>query len=458
MENKKEKEEKVLVLGAGSSGIAATKLLIMKNIKVILYDDNKNINIDDIKSKIPNDEMYELIINNFDEKLLSKITLCVISPGFPKYNNLIMEIRVRNIPIISEIELGSRFLKGNVCAITGSNGKTTTIKLIGEILKKHYNDVRVLGNVGEPVCSEAIYTNEKSVTALEVSSFQLEDINKFRPNVAAILNLSPDHLDRYNSYQEYIEAKLNIAANQTSTDYLVLNFEDTILRELSLNKNLFKSRIIFFSSKRTLVEGFYVKNDCIFYKNNSKNIKLLNVSELKLLGMHNYENVMAAMAVTYYMNVPFTQIVEACKEFAPIEHRLEFVRERCGIKFYNDSKGTNPDAAIKAIDALKGKIILIAGGYDKRVDYGDLVSKIKEKVKYLVLIGAAKRAIANRCRDFNYTNVVFADTLEEAVEIANSYANAGENVLLSPACSSYDMFKSYKERGLVFKNKVMSLK
>ncbi len=456
MENKK--EDKVLVLGAGSSGIAATKLLIIKGIRVILYDDNKNINIDEIKKQIPNDEMYEIVLGNLDDKELLNLSLCVISPGFAKYSKLIMELKIKNIPIISEIELGFRFAKGNICAITGSNGKTTTIKLIGEILKKYYNDVRVLGNVGKPFCDEALFTNEKSVTALEISSFQLEDINKFRPNVAAILNLSPDHLDRYNSYQDYIEAKLNIAVNQTSNDYLILNYEDSILRELSLNKNLFKSRIIFFSSKHTLVEGFYLKKDYIYYKNNSKLIKLLNVSELKLLGLHNYENVMAAMAVTYYMNVPFTKIVETCKEFKPIEHRMEFVRERCGIKFYNDSKATNPDAAIKAIDALKEKIILIAGGYDKRVDYGDLVVKIKEKVKYLILIGATKRAIANRCRDMNYTNVVFAETLEEAVDIANSYANVGESVLLSPACSSFDMFSSYKERGNKFKEKVMSLK
>ena len=451
-------ENYVLVLGAGKSGIAATRVLLKLNAKVFLYDENKNIDVEKIKNEIGSSENYQIKLGEIADTQIMKVKICVISPGFPKFKEVVMKLKTRNIPIISELELGYLISKGNICAVTGSNGKTTTVNLIADILRSHYSDVHMLGNIGTPFCSEALNTTDDSVVALEVSSFQLEDIDKFRPNVAAILNLSPDHLDRYNHYLDYINAKLNIAANQSSSDYLILNYEDNILRELAQNKNLFKSRIVFFSSKRVLVEGFYLQNDSIFFKSNSKNIKLIETKDLKLLGEHNYENVMAAIAVAYYMGVSFTEIVDVCKNFKPIAHRIEFVRQKSGINFYNDSKATNPDAAIKAIDAMKGRILLIAGGYDKGVDYGDFVAKVKEKVKNLILIGDTKRIIGQKCRNMNYNNVIYADTLEEAVEIANSYANIGDNILLSPACASFDMFKSYEERGNKFKEIVMNLK
>ena len=451
-------ENIVVVLGAGKSGIAATKVLLHLNSNVILYDENKNLDIEKTKQDIGKSDGYVIRVGNIDDNEFLKIKLCIISPGFPKFKEIVMKLKTRNIPIISELELGYLVSKGNICAVTGSNGKTTTVNLIADILRSHYSDVHLLGNVGTPFCQEALNTTDNSVVALEVSSFQLEAIDKFRPNVACILNLSPDHLDRYNHYIDYVNAKLNIAANQTSNDYLILNYEDNILRELAQIKKIFKSRIVFFSSKRVLVEGFYLKDGSIFFKNNSKNIKLLDTKELNLLGEHNFENVMAAMAVAYYMGVSFTEIVDVCKVFKPIAHRIEFVRKKSGINFYNDSKATNPDAAIKAIDAMNGRILLIAGGYDKGVDFGDFVSKVKEKVKNLILIGDTKRQIGQQCRNMNYNNVIYADTLEEAVLIANSYANIGDNILLSPACASYDMFKNYEERGNKFKEIVMNLK
>ena len=301
-------------------------------------------------------------------------------------------------------------------------------------------------------------TNEETKFVIECSSFQLEDIVRFKPHVAAILNLSPDHLDRYANYTDYINAKLNIAVNMDDGETIILNYEDQILRELALQKNMFKSKVVFFSSKRALTEGFYMYDDSIYFKDKTKTIKLLKTSELKLIGNHNYENVMAAMAMAYYMNVPLVNIIDSCKMFKGLEHRIEFVREKNGVKYYNDSKGTNPDAAIKAIDAMDGKTLLIAGGKDKGIDYGDFIIKVKEKVRYMILIGEAKKKIANKARDLNFNSIIFADTLEEAVDIANSYSNVGDNVLLSPACSSFDMFKSYEERGEKFKEKVMSLK
>lgn len=451
---------KAIVLGAGLSGIAASKLLMKNDVEVLLFDNNPKISIDKIKKSIYGKVKFKVLLENLNDEDIQDVSLCVISPGFPKTNPVYMKILKKRIPIISELELGYLYCKGQVCAITGSNGKTTTVELTGSILKKKFEDkVEIVGNVGTPYCERALVNNNREMTyVVECSSFQLEDVMKFKPNVAAILNFSPDHLDRYESFVEYINAKLNIAINMDERDILVLNYESQVLRELVLQKNMFKCKVVFFSSKRTLVEGFYLYDNAIFYKDKTKTIKLVNVDELKLIGNHNYENVMASMAMAYYMGVSFVEIVEACKEFVGLEHRVEFVREKNGVKYYNDSKGTNPDAAMKAIDAMKGKILLIAGGRDKGVDYGDFIMKVKEKVRYLILIGEAKKKIAHKARDLNYNSVIFADTLEEAVDIANSYSNVGDNVLLSPACSSFDMFKSYEERGEKFKEKVMSLR
>lgn len=449
---------KAIVLGAGLSGIAASKLLIKKDVEVLLFDNNPEISVDVIKKSIYGKTKFNVVLENISDEELQDISLCVLSPGFPKVNMVYQRIKKKRIPIISEIELGYLYSEGDMCAITGSNGKTTTVELTGSILRKAYGEkVNVVGNVGIPYSEKVLAEKKNSKYVVECSSFQLEDIIKFKPHVAAILNFSPDHLDRYTSYTEYINAKLNIAINMDSNDILVLNYEDQILRELVLHKNMFKCKTVFFSSKRTLTEGFYLFNDAIFYKDKDKTIKLVKVDELKLIGNHNYENVMAAMTISYYMGVSFVDIVDACKEFIGLPHRVEFVREKNGVKYYNDSKGTNPDAAIKAIDAMKGKILLIAGGRDKGMDYGDFIMKVKEKVRYLILIGEAKKKIAHKAMDLNYNNVIFADTLDEAVDIANSYSNVGDNVLLSPACASFDMFKSYEDRGDKFKEKVNSL-
>ena len=448
-----------IVLGAGRSGLSATKALTtIKNCYVYLYDENDNINKDNIKKYLPDDSTYELRLSDITEEEINQIKICVISPGFPKYKEIVKKLKDNNVPIISEIELGYIISKGLICCVTGSNGKTTVTSLVGEILKTRYNDVHICGNIGVPFCEESLRTNDQSVSCIELSSFQLEDIKDFKPHVAAIINISPDHLDRYDSYEYYIQAKLNIAVNQSKSDVLILNYDDVVLRELSKKKNLFKSKIVYFSSTQKLPQGFYLENRNIMFADGSKTYKVLNVDDLILKGMHNYENVMASIAMSYYMDVPFENIVDTCKKFKSLPHRIEFVRNKNGIKFYNDSKATNPDSTIKAINAIDGKIILIAGGRDKHFDYGDLIVRVKERVKNLVLIGESKKIIANKCKVMNYSNVLFADTLIEAVNIAVTYANVGDNVLLSPACSSLDMFKNYEDRGNQFKEIVMSLK
>lgn len=451
--------DKAVVLGAGLSGIGASKLLIKNDVSVLLFDNNPKLSLDKIKKKIYGKARLKLKLEDVTDADLEGVRLCVISPGFPKTNSVYERIVKKKIPVISEIELAYLYTKGEICAITGSNGKTTTVELTYDMLKKKYGEkAHKVGNIGIPYSETVIGKDVEDKYVIECSSFQLEDIMRFKPHVAAILNFAPDHLDRYAKYTDYINAKLNIAINMGRDDILVLNYEDQILRELVLQKNLFKCKTVFFSSKRTLTEGFYMFDDAIFFKDKTKTIKLLGVKELKIIGNHNYENVMAAMAVAYYMGVTLVDIVDAAKSFVGIEHRLEFVREKNGVKYYNDSKATNPDAAIKAIDAINGKIILIAGGRDKGVDYGDFIIKVKEKVRYIILYGEAKKKIAYKAKDLNYNSIIFAESLEEAVDMANSYSNVGDSVLLSPACSSFDMFSGYEERGRVFKEKVMSLK
>ena len=296
---------RAIVLGAGLSGVAASKLLIKNDIEVLLFDNNPKISVDKIKKSIYGKTKFKILLENVSDEELKDINLCVISPGFSKTNSVYLKVIKNKIPVISELELGFLYGKGDVIAITGSNGKTTTVELTGQIMKKKYEDeVEVVGNIGIPY-SERVLSNgdlEKKYV-VECSSFQLEDIVKFRPKVAAILNFSPDHLDRYNNYVDYINAKLNIALNMSEGDVLVLNYEDQILRDLVLQRNMFNCKTIFFSSKRTLTEGFYLYDDAIFFKDKTKTIKLVNTSELKLIGNHNYENVMAAMALTYYMGV-----------------------------------------------------------------------------------------------------------------------------------------------------------
>lgn len=449
---------KAIVLGAGLSGIAASKLLIKNDIEVLLFDNNLNINIDKIRNEIYGNTKLKIKLGTLLQNDLEGIELCVISPEFLKESEVYKLVLNKNISIISELELGYLFCDGEICAITGSNGKATVTALVGNILKKAYgNKVKIVGNTEVPFCEEVLYKENDIKYAIECDSFQLENIVKFKPNVAAILNISPDHLDRYSNYTEYINAKLNIAMNQDENDILVLNYEDTILRDLALQNKLFNAKVMFISSKRTLAKGFYLFEGAIYFKDDIKTIKLLKTEDLKVFGLHNYENTMAAMAITHSMGVPFVTIVDACKEFNGLEHRIEFVREKNGVKYYNDSKSTNPNATIKGIETMKGKIILIVGGRNKGIDYGDLIMEVKEKVKYMILIGEAKKSIAKKARDMNYNNIIFADTLDEAVDIANSYSNIGDNVLFSPACSSTDMFENYKERGLKFKEKVMNL-
>lgn len=442
--------KKVLVVGTGISGIAATELLIGKGVQATLFDGNKDLDLNKLYERAPKLKEVPIILGELGDKI-KEFDVAVLSPGVPTDLPFVNEMRDNGISIWGEIELAYYFSKGLIGAITGTNGKTTTTALTGEILKNYYNDVKVVGNIGIPYTSVAKDTTEKTVTIAEISSFQLETIHEFAPKVTAILNITPDHLNRHHTMQNYIEAKEAITKNQKENDVTVLNYEDEVLREFG--KTL-KNKVVFFSSQKKLDNGFYLENDVIYKAENGVAKKFIQVDELNLLGVHNFENVMAASAVASAMGVPEDKIIEVLKTFQAVEHRIEYVTEKKGVKYYNDSKGTNPDAAIKGIQAMNRPTFLIGGGYDKDSEYDEWIESFEGKVKKLVLIGQTKEKIAECAKKHNFNDVVLLDTFEEAVNYCHDNAVNGDAVLLSPACASWGMFANYEERGRIFKELV----
>lgn len=449
----------VLVLGTGRSGVAAAKQIIAMGGEVVFFDANPKVDEKKLLSQFKKKEAMKIakvIKGKLSDRDLLKIDAAVISPGIPMDEPYVLSIHTAQIPLIGEIELAYQSCKGKLAAVTGTNGKTTTVSLIGEILKSKFADTHVVGNIGNPFTAEALDTEEQSATVCEVSSFQLESIVDFRPNVSAITNITPDHLDRHKTMKNYIAVKESIASNQTEEDSIVLNYMDPELRKFGKKRNL-KPKVIWFSSEEEPKEGFFLREGDFYYRTKEEEKKLFATKDLHLLGKHNYENVMCAMAVGMQMGVPMEQIIKVCKKFKPVEHRIEFVRERSGVRYYNDSKGTNVDAAIQALRAMPGPVLLIGGGYDKHVDFDAWVKEFKGRVKYLVLIGQTRNQIAACAKKNGFHNLMFAEDMDEAVKDCAAYADPGDYVLLSPACASWGMFKDYEERGRIFKDCVKNL-
>ncbi|PNV61459.1 UDP-N-acetylmuramoyl-L-alanine--D-glutamate ligase [Clostridium sp. chh4-2] len=448
--------QKVIVAGTGKSGIAAAKLLLEIGGEVVLYDGNMNQDPDELKENFEDSSRVTIVLGDLKRSDLLGVELCIISPGIPLEAPFVAVLDDLKIPIWSEIQLAYHCSKGKLAAITGTNGKTTTTALTGEIMKAHYENVFVVGNIGIPYTEIALSTEDDSVTVAEVSSFQLETIMDFRPNVSAILNITPDHLNRHHTMECYIQVKESITMNQTKDDVCVLNYDDEVLREFGKNEEL-QPKVVYFSSSQKLEEGVYLDGDIIVYKHGKTVTEVADVHELQLLGKHNYENVMAAVAIAVNMDVPMETIRKVVKEFKAVEHRIEFVMERFGVKYYNDSKGTNPDAAIQAIKAMPGPIILIAGGYDKNSEYDEWIESFEGRVRYMVLIGQTRDKIAECAKAHGFTDIMYAEDMAEAVRVCSVYADSGNCVLLSPACASWGMFSNYEERGEIFKECVRNL-
>ncbi|MCD8366342.1 MAG: UDP-N-acetylmuramoyl-L-alanine--D-glutamate ligase, partial [Clostridiales bacterium] len=443
--------KKILVFGTGISGIAAAKLLLHRQAKVILFDGNKELDRSRVLAEFQGMPKISLYTGELPETIAAELDLVVVSPGVPTDLPLICDFKRAQIPVWGEVELAYRCSKGMLLAITGTNGKTTTTALLGEIMKNAADNVRVVGNIGIPYAGVVEGMTDETVTVAEISSFQLETVDSFCPRVSAILNITPDHLNRHHTMENYIAAKLNIAGNQSQDDYCVLNYEDEILRERAVD---IRAKIIYFSSLRKLDRGLYLDGNRIMCAENGTETQIICTDELNILGRHNYENVMAAAAMAMCVGVPLETIRSTLRTFQAVEHRIEFVAEKRGVRFYNDSKGTNPDAAIKGIQAMDRPTCLSGGGYDKNSVYKDWIESFDGKVKVLVLIGQTREKIAAEAEACGFTDYVFADSLQEAVDLCYERAKIGDAVLLSPACASWGMFPNYEVRGKMFKEMV----
>ena len=472
------KGKNALIIGAGISGIAAYDLLIKVGANPILYDANSNLNIHDVRENTCEKERANVILGELPEIVIRSLDFVVLSPGVPTDTGLAQKLRDKGLYITGEIELAYTIAKGRLVAITGTNGKTTTTALTGKIvenyLKAFGTRAFVVGNIGIPYTSVASEIGDGDITVAEISSFQLETIHEFHPTVSAILNITPDHLNRHHTMENYIHAKLDITLNQTSEDVCVLNYEDEVLRKFGekiSGKNVAgapeggsakgeggrKCKVSFFSSARKVTDGCFYKDEFIYISRGGAEEKLLNIHDMKLLGMHNVENVMAAICMTDALGIPMDVILDTIRGFNAVEHRIEYVDTVNGVDYYNDSKGTNPDAAIKAVLAMNRPTVLIGGGYDKESTYDEWIESFGTKVKALVLIGQTADKIEACAKEHGFTAVYRAESMEDAVVQCANLAQNGDAVLLSPACASWGMFKNYEERGRIFKELVRSL-
>ncbi len=421
--------KKVLVFGSGISGIGAVKLLETVQADVVLYDGNESLKKEEIRAKLPKESKCEIVLGELKQELIDSLNLVVMSPGVPLDIEPVERLKAAGLPIWGEVELAYCMGDGTVLAITGTNGKTTTTELLGEIIKAYADSVFVVGNIGNAYTGAASSMKEESYTVAEISSFQLETIHSFHPKVSAILNITEDHLNRHHTMEEYIR---KFAPKCPAT-------------------------VVFFSSVQKLEEGIFLDGENIVWKSKTEEFVFARTDELKLLGRHNHENVMAASAMAYCAGVPKEIIREVIMRFTAVPHRIEFVEEINGVAYYNDSKGTNPDAAIKGIQAMNRPTLLIGGGYDKQSSYEEWIQAFDGKVKQLVLIGQTREKIEKTAHECGFFNTILAENLEEAVKICAEKAEAGDAVLLSPACASWGQFDNYEQRGDKFKEYVRAM-
>jgi len=445
------KGRRVLVVGLGKSGVSSALFLQSMGGRVTVSDSKTE---DQLREEIPTllDRGIAVETGGHGERTFRDQDLIVISPGVPFNVPQLAQARQMGIPVIGEIELASLYLKGKIVAITGSNGKTTTTSLTGEILNKGGFKAQVGGNIGTPAISFVGDSTEDSYNVLEISSFQLETIKTFRPYIAAVINVTPDHLDRHGSFEGYAVAKERVFENQTAEDYAILNADDPTCVAMA---GRVKSQVRWISPKHGVDNGAFIRDEQIVYRESGRETQIMPVSELQLKGAHNLENVLCAVSAGMIVGCRPEDIRRAVAEFKAVEHRLEFVTAINGVQYYNDSKATNVDATIKALESFPKNIHIILGGKDKGSDYTVLKPLLQERVKQVYTIGAAAEKIENHIA--GAAPVARAGTLENAIRLATEKAQPGDVVLLAPACASFDQFQSYEHRGRVFKDTVRQL-
>lgn len=446
--------KRFLIIGAARSGQAVAKFLLKNGGHVFLNDLKKRQDLGAQELEFLEKGGIRLILGQHPELNEINPDFIIVSPGVPFSIPPLLEAKKSGIPVWSEIELAARFARAPLVAVTGTNGKTTTTTLIGKIFADSGRKVFVRGNIGEPLISKVEEISAEDIIVLEVSSFQLATTEAFRPKVALILNLTPDHLDRHNTFVGYCQAKQKIFLQQQENDWLILNADDLETRKMATQA---KGKVLFFSRQHILEEGFCVSDGWLAVKKKEKITRLLSTEELRIKGSHNLENALAAAAAGWVMGVEAESIAYSLRTFLGVEHRLEPVLTYHGVTYINDSKGTNPDAAIKALEAYDRPIVLIAGGKSKGSDFLPFALKIKERVKELVLVGQAAPEIAEAVKKVGYTHIHYVSSFVEAVKKASHLAKEGEIVLLSPACASFDLFANFEQRGQVFKELVHRL-
>lgn len=447
------KDKKILVVGIARSGIAVAKFLVAKGSRVVLTDKKGLAELADTLQEVP--KSVEIIAGQYPEMAAGVYDFLVVSPGVPLTIPPIQRAFELGIPVLSELELAYWYARSPIVAITGTNGKTTTTTLIGEIFKNAGVQTCVGGNIGLPLVLEVGKYGAQDVIIAEVSSFQLETIDKFKPKVSLLLNFTPDHLDRHGNMENYIAAKARIYENQDQSDYTILNYDDPGVAALGTKT---KGKVIFFSRQHKLEQGIFVENGNIILKLGETTVEVCAAKDVFIKGAHNLENALAAAAAAAVMGVPAEVIGRTLRDFQGVAHRLELVAEINGVKYINDSKGTNPDASIKALEAYDEPIVLLAGGRNKGSDFTEFAHKVREKVLKLVILGECKAEIKDAVSKTGFTSIYEADDFDDAVKIAARVSETGQIVLLSPACASWDMFKNFEERGERFREVVSSLR
>ena len=444
------RNKRVLVVGLARTGLATALFCAARGARVTATDARSEKELADSIAPLRKAGVG-LEFGGHRQELIRDADLIIPSPGVPADAPLLQSARAKGVTIWSEVELASRFLKGRLIGITGSNGKTTTTSLIEHILRSAGFSTILAGNIGTPLISCVDKASDKSVTVAELSSFQLELIETLRPNISVFLNLTPDHLDRHHTLESYGAAKARIFENQTEADSAVLNADDPGTTPYALTK----PQVYWFSRRQRVVQGAFVKENEILFRRDGVEEPVLQLTDIPLAGAHNVENVLAAVAATRLAGAEAAAIAKGVRSFAGVEHRLEFVAEIGGVRFYNDSKATNVDATLKALDAFPGRILIILGGKDKGSDYTLLQAPLREKAILALLIGAAAGKIEKQIA--GSVAIEQAGTIERAVETAAHAARAGDIVLLAPACASFDQFQNYEHRGRVFKELVQQL-
>ncbi len=451
--------KKVLIIGAARSGLSAARLLNRKGYKVLLTDTKSKESLDAYERKALKKLEEAGVVTCFGQQItyeaVAPLTWVLKSPGVPLTIPVVADCIERGVPVLSDIELLTAMTDAEVVAVTGTNGKTTTVLLTGEIFKNSGKKTYVVGNVGTPISNYIEDAHPEDVFVCETSSYQLECIDQFKPHMCVLLNLSPDHLERHGTMANYVAAKARIFENQTAEDFAVLNADDP--RVMGLQPKV-KSRVLYISQQQAVSDGAYLKNDTLYIADKGGATPLVCLEKMKIRGPHNVENALAAICMTYFTGVDKQTIADTLKIFKGAPHRQETVATVNGVTYINDSKATNTQAAIVALNAMHQPVVLIAGGYDKGEDYTDFVTALKSRAKGLILLGETAAAIKKAALKQGYTSIYSVKSLEEAVTLGARLAQPDDVVLLSPACASWGMFRDFEQRGDLFKKLVYEMK